>query len=359
MNLTRSVQEAYGLRRTVLVTVLLLVVALAAILGAAVLFTNAVEMLGDRLNLGQGAIGSILAAVGTALPETMIPVVALVGAALAGESAGAAASEIGIGAILGAPFLLATLAMFLIGISALGFRRRRENGADIVIEKRVTRRDVAYFLPAFAVAAGAGIVALPTYVKVVVAILLVGTYAFYVWRTIVAGGEGLGDTPDNLTLWPESSWGRAPTWAVVAQLLGTLVVMGAGAHIFVRGVEHASEALGIPAGLISLVLAPLATELPEKFNSVIWLRDDKDTLAFGNITGAMVFQSTLPVSLGLLFTRWELDFLNALSAGMALASGVVLFLLLLRKAPLKAWQMLGAGSLYVVFLGAALYQLAL
>src|SRR5215204_4750779 len=310
MNLTRSVQEAYGLRRTVLVTVLLLVVALA-------------------------------------------------GAALAGESAGAAASEIGIGAILGAPFLLATLAMFLIGISALGFRRRRENGADIVIEKRVTRRDVAYFLPAFAVAAGAGIVALPTYVKVVVAILLVGTYAFYVWRTVVAGGEGLGDTPDNLTLWPESSWGRAPTWAVVAQLLGTLVVMGAGAHIFVRGVEHASEALGIPAGLISLVLAPLATELPEKFNSVIWLRDDKDTLAFGNITGAMVFQSTLPVSLGLLFTRWELDFLNALSAGMALASGVVLFLLLLRKAPLKAWQMLGAGSLYVVFLGAALYQLAL
>ncbi len=169
----------------------------------------------------------------------------------------------------------------------------------------------------------------------------------------------MGETPDNLTLWPESSWGRAPTWAVVAQLLGTLVVMGVGAHIFVRGVEHASESLGIPAGLIALVLAPLATELPEKFNSVIWLRVDKDTLAFGNITGAMVFQSTLPVSLGLLFTRWELGFLNALSAGMALASGVVLFLLLLRKAPLKAWQMLGAGSLYLVFLGVVIYQLAL
>jgi cation:H+ antiporter len=342
-----------------LVTILQLVVALAAILGAAVLFTNAVEMLGDRMNLGQGAIGSLLAAVGTALPETMIPVVALIGAALAGESAGEGASEIGIGAILGAPFLLATLAMFMIGVSALGFRRRRENGSEIVIEKRVTRRDVLYFLIAFAVAAGAGIVALPTYIKVVIAILLVAVYAFYVWRTIVAGGEGLGETPDNLTLWPESSWGRAPTWAVVAQLLGTLVVMGVGAHIFVRGVEHASESLGIPAGLIALVLAPLATELPEKFNSVIWLRVDKDTLAFGNITGAMVFQSTLPVSLGLLFTRWELGFLNALSAGMALASGVVLFLLLLRKAPLKAWQMLGAGSLYLVFLGVVIYQLAL
>jgi cation:H+ antiporter len=301
----------------------------------------------------------VLAAVGTALPETMIPVVALIGAALEGGSAAEAASEIGIGAILGAPFLLATLAMFIVGVAALVFRGRRNNGGDIVIDKSTTRRDVVFFLVFFTLAAGAGIVALPTYVKVMVAIVLVAAYAIYVWRTIVAGGEAMGETPDDLSLWRESSWGRAPTWAVAAQLLGTLVVMGVGAHFFVGGVEHASDSLGIPAGLISLVLAPLATEMPEKFNSIIWLRDDKDTLALGNITGAMVFQSTLPVSLGLLFTRWELDFISALAAGMALASGVVLFLFLLRKAPLKAWQMLGAGSLYVIFLGAAVYQLAL
>src|SRR5918999_899839 len=195
-------------------TIIELVGSLVAILGAAVLFTNAVEM-------------------------------------------------------LGAPFLLATLAMFIVGITALGFRRRRENGMELVIEKRTTRRDVVYFLVAFAVAAGAGIVALPTYVKVLVAIVLVAAYAFYVWRTIVKGGEALEETPDNLTIWPESSWGRAPTWAVVIQLLATLVVMGAGAHFFVEGVESASEAMGIPAGLIALVLAPLATELPEKFNSII------------------------------------------------------------------------------------------
>ncbi len=341
------------------VTILQLVVALAAILGAAFLFTNAVEMLGDRLNLGSGAVGSVLAAVGTALPETMIPVIALVGAALAGESASSAAGEIGVGAILGAPFLLATLAMFVVGAGILGFRGRRENGTDLVIEKRTARRDVIFFLIFFALAAGAGVVALPTYVKVIVGIVLVAAYIFYVYRTIVAGGESLGEVPEDLTLWPEARWGRAPTWAVVAQLLGTLVVMGVGAHIFVRGVEHASESLGIPAGLISLVLAPLATELPEKFNSVIWLREDKDTLAFGNITGAMVFQSTLPVTLGLLFTRWELGFLEALSAGLALASGVVLLLFLLRKTPLHAWQMLGAGSLYLVFLAAAFYEVAL
>ena len=93
-------------------TIIELVVSLVAILGAAILFTNAVEMLGDRLNLGSGAVGSVLAAVGTALPETMIPIVAILAAVFSGEGGGMA-GEIGIGAILRAPFLFATLAMFV------------------------------------------------------------------------------------------------------------------------------------------------------------------------------------------------------------------------------------------------------
>jgi cation:H+ antiporter len=202
-------------------------------------------------------------------------------------------------------------------------------------------------------------VALPTYVRVVAAILLVGAYAGYVWRTIVGGGESVGETPDDLTLWSESSWGQAPTWAVVRQLVASLAVMVAGAHYFVQAVEHISSSLGVPAGLISLVLAPLATELPEKFNSVIWLREDKDTLAFGNISGAMVFQSTLPVTLGLLFTQWQLGFINTFSVILSLLSGVGLFILLLRRGPIRAWYLLGGGVLYAVFVAVAAYQLVL
>ncbi len=137
--------------------------------------------------------------------------------------------------------------------------------------------------------------------------------------------------PDDLTFWSESRFGEAPTWAVVAQVLGSLAVMALGAHYFVEAVKSGSESLGIPAGLISLVLAPLATELPEKFNSVIWLRDNKDTLAIGNITGAMVFQSTIPVSLGLVYTSWSLDSLNALSAGLALLGGAGIIVMLLSR----------------------------
>lgn len=336
-------------------TIIELVLALLAILAAAFFFTNAVEMLGDRMNLGQGAVGSLLAAVGTALPETMIPIVAILGAVIVGTG-GDAAGEIGIGAILGAPFLLSTLAIFVVGAAALGFRKRRGTGSQVVADQETGIRDIAFFLVCFTLAAVAGVVALPLLVKILLAILLVAAYVFYVTRTIKAdsGGE-LEDPPSNLKFWPLSP--PAPTWAVVGQLVISLGIMATGAHFFVDAVEHGSKAVGIPAGLVALILAPLATELPEKLNSVIWLRDNKDTLALGNITGAMVFQSTIPVSIGILFTPWQLDSLSALAAGMAVASGLVFFVLLVRNSSINAVYLLGAGSLYIVFVGVAVYSI--
>jgi cation:H+ antiporter len=334
-------------------TIVELVLSAVAIVVAAALFTNAVELLGERLNLGQSAVGSVLAAVGTALPETMIPLVAVISIVFFGG--GGVAGEIGIGAILGAPFLLATLAMFVVGISIQSFQRRRDSDDDVVVDREAAVRDLIYFLGLFTVGVAAGIVPLPLAVKVVLAVLLVGGYAFYVHVTIKSGGADLEETPDNLTLWPSSS--PAPTWAVAAQVLGMVAVMGVGAHFFVHGVEHLSKSAGIPAGLIALVLAPLATELPEKFNSVIWLRGDKDTLALGNITGAMVFQGSVPVALGLTFMTWELGFLSALSAVLALAGGAYLLWLLRTKRPLESEYLLVGGGLYAVFVAAAIFSI--
>ena len=331
-------------------TVLQMIISAVVIVTAAALFTNAVEILGDRLNLGQGAVGSILAAVGTALPETMIPFVAVI-AVLVG-SGSTATGEIGVGAILGAPFLLATLAMFVAGVSILLFRRRRETNDDLVVDREVARRDMFFFLICFGLGAGAGLVPLPFFVKVILAVALVLAYGLHVRQTLKSGGDAIEDPPGSLTLWPSSS--PAPTWAVAAQVLGTVGIMGAGAHFFVTAVEHFSESAGIPAGLIALVLAPLATELPEKFNSVIWLRGNKDTLALGNITGAMVFQSTIPVALGLAFTPWNLDLLTAFSVVLALIGGGYLYALLFLKKPIEGEYLLVGGALYAAFVVAAL-----
>ena len=81
--------------------------ALLVIVGGARLFTNGVEWIGKNLGLGEGAVGSVLAAIGTATPESMVPIIAIL------FGASHHSTEVGVGAILGAPFLLATLGFFL------------------------------------------------------------------------------------------------------------------------------------------------------------------------------------------------------------------------------------------------------
>jgi cation:H+ antiporter len=104
------------------------------------------------------------------------------------------------------------------------------------------------------------------------------------------------------------------------------------------------------------VLAPLATELPEKLNSVLWTRQGKDTLALGNITGAMVFQSTVPVAIGLAFTTWELDRFAVIAIALGLAGGALALATLRRGgrfglAPVAGWVGLYASFVVVVVAG--------
>src|SRR5687767_15651058 len=107
----------------------ILLASFVIILAGAELFTNGIEWFGRKLNLAQGAVGSVLAAVGTALPETMIPIIAIVFGGGSQES-----DHVGVGAILGAPFMLSTLAMFVTGIGVIFWRKRRVSGTRMVVD---------------------------------------------------------------------------------------------------------------------------------------------------------------------------------------------------------------------------------
>jgi cation:H+ antiporter len=116
--------------------------------------------------------------------------------------------------------------------------------------------------------------------------------------------------------------------------------------VFVAGIERVARTFGIPELVLALLLAPLATELPEKFNSVLWVRRRKDTLAMGNITGAMVFQSSFPVSVGLLFTPWRLSGDALVAALVALVAGSILWVTLRARGALAAKLLLLQGVFY-------------
>jgi cation:H+ antiporter len=333
------------------VDAVLLIVSFAVILAGALLFTNAVEWLGHRLEVGEGAVGSVLAAVGTAMPETLIAVVALIGAE-------EGADQVAIGAIVGAPFLLATLAMGLVGLFAYMYRERREQGLELDAHKPTLERDLLFFLVFFALSLALAWGA-PDVVRVPLGVLVVLAYFVYIHRTLTGGG----DVQDHGSLDPLVFERRAehrmsPSLTLcILQLLVGLGAMVGGAHLFVEELLHIAESLGVEAVVLALILAPLATELPEKVNSFFWVREGKDALALGNITGAMVFQSTIPFGIGLVFTDWDLGGNATLSIVLGLAGGFLAYEVLHRRSrfglpAVVTWFALYAAYIAVVAVGA-------
>lgn len=311
---------------------------LLAILTGAKLFTNGVEWLGKRLNLSEGAVGSILAAVGTALPETMVPLIAILFAPTGN------AHEVGIGAILGAPFMLSTLALGVVGVSKVVYCRGEE---CIDVKRSILLRDLKFFLVFYSLAVTAAFIPLHA-LKVLVALLLVAGYGYYVKKTL-----GDGDTLAEMDLPPLFLWRRdsqAPVPAILAQVFLGLGLIAGGADYFVSALDALATGAMVPALVLSLLITPVATELPEKFNSVIWVKGGKDTLAVGNITGAMVFQSTVIPAIGILFTPWLLTFWAALSAGLALLSSFLIYLFVMRQKKLKTSVMIYPVAIYGLFL---------
>jgi cation:H+ antiporter len=299
--------------------VVLLLVSFAIVLTGALIFTNAVEWIGHRLEVGVGAVGSILAAVGTAMPETLIAIVALLGVKEGSE-------DVAIGAIVGAPFLLATLAMGLVGLFAYLYRDKRDQGVQLNVHRPTLERDLVFFLVLFAIA---GMLAWgpPPEIRIPVGIVFILAYGFYIRLTLRGGGEVQSeDSLNPLIFERRAEFRENPSFLLcVIQLLVGLGAMVGGAHLFVEELLHIAEDIGVEALVLALILAPLATELPEKVNSFFWVREGKDALALGNITGAMVFQSMIPVGIGLMFTDWDLSWTAVLSIVLGLAGGVLAY----------------------------------
>jgi cation:H+ antiporter len=322
--------------------IVILLITLVLIVASSELFTNGVEWLGQRLNLSEGVVGSILAAVGTALPETLIPIVALV---FFGQEHGA---EVGIGAIAGAPFMLSTLTLGLCGLTCLlcTASGRREPG--LRVKGAVIRRDLKFFIVAYCVALAASF--LPTdpslkILRTLAAISLVLLYPYYLYVSLRHEGE-VGVEPEKLYLDRLVNIGSHRLRLIIPQIGISLLGIAGGAYIFVHYIQDVAQHFGVPPLLLSLIVSPIATEAPEKINSILWLRAKKDTLAIGNVTGALVFQSCFPVAFGVAFTVWSLDLGTFITGLVAIASASTYFFLL-RADKLRPGHLLCGMFIYI------------
>jgi cation:H+ antiporter len=322
-------------------------------------FVNAIEWLGVRLRIGGMAVGTILAAAGTALPESVVTLMAVL---FGSEKNG---NDIAVGAAMGGPLVVGTIAYAVTGgmlllrmrhqreVAALGARGTDATGPtsptetrqDDVVDTQRLARDQVWFLSIFAVKVALGLVAFA--IKPWLGLLFLAAYGVYFYKEMTDDGEDASaDDLEPLKLRPRSA--KPATWAVVAQTLGSLVVIFAASQVFVEQLEWAGPALGLPAVVVALLLSPIATELPEIMNAVIWVRQGKANLALANISGSMMIQATVPSAIGIGFTSWKFD-TPLMLAGFATLASVAYLLWVMKRGRFTATKLLLAGGFYLAF----------
>ena len=305
-------------------------------------FVNAVEWLGERWSVGPIAVGTVLAAVGTALPESVVTLVAVV------FGGGSTTDDIGVGAAMGGPLVLSTLAYATVG--ALAWRRRRTHpdAARSPVDIDHLVRDQTWFVAIFVVKVGLGLVAFAY--KPWLGLVFFAAYGVYFVRELRAshGPDEYAEQPGLAPLLLQPRRSSPTTVAVLVQTIVSLGVIFAASQLFGHQLEWAGPALGLEPAVVALLLSPIATELPEIMNAVIWLRQGKTQLALANISGAMMIQATIPSGLGLLFTPWKFDGPLLLS-GLATLAAIAWTLTLLRRRRLTAQLLTASAGFYLAF----------
>jgi cation:H+ antiporter len=323
-----------------LITALLFLLSAGAIYVACEYFVNGIEWLGQKLKFGATATGTVLAAFGTALPESAVTFVAVI----MGRTP--EVRDIGVGAALGGPLVLATIAYAVVGV-ALWCNRQRLGRSDsrVQVDHARLARDQAWFLSIFVVKCGLGLVAFAF--KPWLGVLFLAAYALYVWRELKSDDSA----PHDEVLEPLKFQPRATVPSLAMVLIQTcvaLLVIAYASHVFVLQIQTIGVALHMPPHLIALVLSPVATELPETMNALIWVRQGKERLALANISGAMMIQATVPSALALFATPWMFD-APLIVAGIITAIAIVYLWWLFRRGQVDGRKLLPVGLLYVVF----------
>ncbi len=304
-------------------------------------FVNGVEWVGRKLAVGTQATGTVLAAFGTALPESVVTLVAVA------FGASAASKDLGIGAALGGPLALATIAYATVGIVLLFTRQTFPLTAQVRADFKGLRDDQAWFLLLFALKVALGLILFAG--KAWTGLLFLVAYGIYVLREMRRqDGRDEGEAIEPLRLQPREE--MPGTASALVQTGVALIVIFFASRLFVGQLGVIGPALGLKPQLVALLLSPIATELPETMNAIIWVRQGKYRLALANISGSMMIQATIPTAFGLFFTPWLLGHALLISAGVT-AAAILTMLVAFSRGVISRRMLAGMGLFYAAFVG--------
>jgi cation:H+ antiporter len=314
---------------------------MAIVLFAAVIFVNAVEYIGYRLNLGHSFVGSIIAPLFTSVPELTVFLVAIFAV---GTTAG---QEVGIGTVFGQPFMASSLSYGLVGIATIvGFLSRRREKSFLVVDRNLAMPYI-FITILFPLTVVPGLLAASSVVKLAFGLIFLGAFVFYIWMMFQRREEGLMEEVENCYLY---RYGGKIIRFPLGSALIQIVVAAAGLYVaseaMVKCVVALAEGIRMsPLGL-ALIVVPAATAIPETTSALIWGYRGKDTLSLGSLVGEKILYSTFYPAMGLFLTSWALDRHAYFSVVVTTMISFILLLFILRRR--TPWWSLCLGLFFFV-----------
>jgi cation:H+ antiporter len=304
--------------------VLLVVGALAAglvvLVASARAFTTTAERIGLSLGLSPFAVGVIMVAVGTSLPELAASILA----AFHGTT------EVVSGNVVGA-----NTANLLLVLGCVAVVSRH----GIQLGERYIGIDLNFL-------AGSGaILTLVMYdggVSRLEGALLLVAYAAYMGHLLTDGRTASADAAFDAVLGePAPRRGRLSDTAVLGLLA---LCLAAGAQLTLDALLALAGRLGISTAIASVTILSLGTTLPEMAVSVAAALRGRAEMAVGNILGSCIFNALVVIGAGSMVARVHVPRdLMALPVPAFLGSAI-LFYLLTQDRRVSRWE----GALFVL-----------
>ncbi|MEW6096098.1 MAG: hypothetical protein AB1567_06195 [bacterium] len=330
----------------IFVSIILFGLSIGLILISCFFFNNSMEWLGKRFELAEGIIGGILSITATSIPQIIIPLIAFI------FLRGAETIQIGVGAIIGAPFVLSTLGFAVIGYTVIALAKKGDRAMEIEADFIIISRDLKFFLITYSFAIFAGLLA-DKAPKIFIGFMLLTIYGYYLYRNIVYEERVGEEVHTPLYFTPRS--GEVTLEIILFQLISSLATLIGGACLFI----HTMEEMAISAGgdkslLIGLILAiifvPIVIELPSRINSISWLKESKDTQTLNNIISSMIFQACVLVMIGILFSPWRLQGIALLVGSIPILATAITYITMTIQEKVNPYVLLGSGGFYLVFI---------
>lgn len=325
---------------------ILFVLSILLVLISGFFFSNTMEWLKKRFELSEAIIGTILSIIGASFPQIVIPLIALT------FLKGIETTEIGIGAIIGAPFVLSTLGFGIIGYTVITLAKKNIRSIEVDADFIIISRDLKFFLITYSFAIFAAFLG-DKFPQVFIGFILLVVYGYYIYRNVVYEERIPTELHTHLYF---AQQGKEPSLEIILfQLISSLTGLIGGACLFVHTMREISIITGDSQApliglILSIILTPIVIELPLRINIFSWLREGRDTLVLSDVISSMIFQACILVMIGILFSPWKLEGIKLLVGCIPILATTILYITMIIQEKINPYVLLGSSGFYLIFI---------